>query len=263
MQKFNGFLFLSDIDGTLTDAHGQISKENADAIRYFQSEGGLFTVASGRNPRYLERYAHCMVPNAPVIGINGTVIYDPKTAELLWHCPLDGEAEKMVISTAKEFEQIRYVIVSTVKEDVHFSREEMHKLEAGMAALDRPLYRIVFVVNAPFSYELRDMLTERYKGRYILDFSWSSGLEMHDYRSNKGICIPKLCEILEQRGTHIHTTVAVGDYENDLEMIKAADISYAMENGIDAVKAAAKRHTVHHTQSAIARIIEELASERR
>lgn len=261
MQKFKGILFLSDIDGTLTDADGQISKENADAIRYFQSEGGIFTVASGRNPHYLERYMDCMIPNAPVIGINGTVIYDLRAQKQLWHCSFDDGIEAEVLSVANEFPEIEYVIVSSAERDIRFMREEIHTLADGMAELEHPLYRIVFVAEAPFCYTLRDVLAERYRDRYVVEFSWSKGLELHDIHSGKGICIPKLCEILEHQGIHIHTTVAAGDYENDLTMMQTADISYAMENAVPMIRAAAKRHTVHHTQSAIARIIEELDRE--
>ncbi len=261
MQKFKGVLFLSDIDGTLTDEHGEISKENADAIRYFQSEGGLFTVSSGRNPHYIEKYANNMIPNAPVIGINGTYICDMQTDMRLWHCPLDADVEQAVIFVANEFPEIDLIVVSSATTDLYFPRERMHLLASEMTALDHPLYRIVFVAKAPFSHILRDILCARYKGRYILEFSWSGGLELHDQNSGKGACIPVLCEILKQRGHSIHTTVAAGDYENDLTMLAASDISYATENAIPSVKAVASRYTVHHTQSAIARIIEELDRE--
>ena len=49
--------------------------------------------------------------------------------------------------------------------------------------------------------------------------------------------------------------VAVGDYENDIEMLKVADISYAVENAINEVKQIADRQTVSVTESAIAHII--------
>ena len=54
------------------------------------------------------------------------------------------------------------------------------------------------------------------------------------------------------------TLVCVGDYENDIEMIKEADIGYAVGNAIDEVKAIADRITVSVNDAAIARIIEEL-----
>ena len=48
MGKFDGYLICSDFDGTIY-ADGKISQENIDAIEYFQSKGGYFTFASGRN----------------------------------------------------------------------------------------------------------------------------------------------------------------------------------------------------------------------
>ena len=56
----------------------------------------------------------------------------------------------------------------------------------------------------------------------------------------------------------VHTTIGVGDYENDLSLVRDADIGYAVGNAIDEVKAVASRVTVPNTQHAIARIIAEL-----
>ena len=49
MSKFDGILLISDIDGTLT-YNEKLSDENADAIRYFQKNGGFFSIATGRQP---------------------------------------------------------------------------------------------------------------------------------------------------------------------------------------------------------------------
>ena len=57
MQKFKGILFCTDLDGTLLPTDGQeVSARNMEAIRYFQSEGGLFTLATGRQPSWLEQW---------------------------------------------------------------------------------------------------------------------------------------------------------------------------------------------------------------
>ena len=40
MGRFDGYLFLSDMDGTLT-YRDQVSPENQAAIRFFQEEGGI------------------------------------------------------------------------------------------------------------------------------------------------------------------------------------------------------------------------------
>ena len=46
MGKFSGILICSDFDGTLA-VGGHVVEKNIDAIRYFQENGGLFSVITG------------------------------------------------------------------------------------------------------------------------------------------------------------------------------------------------------------------------
>ena len=54
--KFFGYLICTACDGTLTYDIGKVSEKNVRAIKYFQSEGGLFTLATGRFPNHLEMF---------------------------------------------------------------------------------------------------------------------------------------------------------------------------------------------------------------
>ena len=49
--KFFGYLICTDCDGTLTYDIGKVSEKNVRAIKYFQSEGGLFTLATRSEER--------------------------------------------------------------------------------------------------------------------------------------------------------------------------------------------------------------------
>ena len=80
MGKFDGYLLLSDFDGTLAHTESiiteegkksfkTISKENCDAIRYFQSEGGLFTLATGRQPEHVAQWAEEIRPNTYISSL--------------------------------------------------------------------------------------------------------------------------------------------------------------------------------------------------
>ena len=80
--------------------------------------------------------------------------------------------------------------------------------------------------------------------------SWYIGVEIIPEDSGKGVCVKKLKEL-----TNSKLLICVGDFENDIEMIKAADIGYAVENAVDSVKQIADRITVSNTESAIAEII--------
>ena len=73
MGKFDGMLICSDFDGTLFLGN-EISKENVEAIRYFQKNGGYFTITSGRYPAFLGGYRDRVEANTYLIGLNGTII---------------------------------------------------------------------------------------------------------------------------------------------------------------------------------------------
>ena len=45
MKKFEGKLLVSDMDATLLNRDHKVSERNREAIEYFISEGGRFTVA--------------------------------------------------------------------------------------------------------------------------------------------------------------------------------------------------------------------------
>lgn len=83
MGKFTGYLICTDCDGTLTYEPGKVSEENAQAIRYFQQEGGVFTLATGRFPDHAELFQDKIQMNAPMVSLNGTLLYDTgkKTAD--------------------------------------------------------------------------------------------------------------------------------------------------------------------------------------
>ena len=53
MKKFDGMILACDMDGTLLDSSRMISKENAQALRYFTEEGGRFTLATDAHRRRL------------------------------------------------------------------------------------------------------------------------------------------------------------------------------------------------------------------
>ncbi|MFQ9147761.1 MAG: HAD family hydrolase [Eubacteriales bacterium] len=73
--KFSGFLICSDFDGTLTCDGRTVPRANLEAIERFESEGGLFTVASGRFPGQIAAIPDLCI-NTFAVAVNGSVIAD-------------------------------------------------------------------------------------------------------------------------------------------------------------------------------------------
>lgn len=76
--KFDGVLFYSDYDDTLYNSAHTVSHENHAAIRYFQQNGGRFSVATGRAHRTFtpQIEKERLVLTAPVVLSNGAALYD-------------------------------------------------------------------------------------------------------------------------------------------------------------------------------------------
>ena len=67
MGKFTGWLLVADFDDTLRPEgeHGAVPEENRRAAEEFMAEGGLFTIATGRDPRSFLHIRPHLTLNAP------------------------------------------------------------------------------------------------------------------------------------------------------------------------------------------------------
>lgn len=254
MGKFEGVLLMSDFDGTLA-YKGSVSRENCEAIRYFQSEGGLFALSSGRPPQLLAKWKDFFVPNTWSALLNGAVLYDYERDRTLFRGPVDADFYDLLLAVMRACP--RY-------EAVHIFWEAHHETFPNGEGLDRalfsgqPIYKAVFHIPEACSDDYIERVRSIAGDRYIAIRSWVTGLEIQKRGTGKDDAVRRLKKEL---GDLARLTVAVGDYENDLEMIRAADIGYAVGNAMPAVKAVADRITVPCGEHAIAHIIAELEQE--
>lgn len=245
MGKYDGILICSDLDGTLVDSKGVISKENIDAIEYFIKNGGRFSLSTGRSPRYAKKLEkNGLYCNAPIIALNGSMIYDIQKEKVLYQNPMDYDK----ISDITEFLN-EYGLY--LNEAVYHSADTVENFED---IIDRVLYKILFVCKDSHSAKkFRKALEEKYSEGFFIVNSWDAGVEILDEKSKKGDCVLKMRELLD-----VGKIVCVGDYENDISMLLAADVSYAVANAIPSVKEAATHITVSNDENALAVIINEL-----
>ena len=105
MGKFSGLLLASDYDNTLTYTEEAlrlcqpmppVPDANQEAIRYFMSEGGIFSVATGRAKPAFERVAADVPMNGPTILFNGAAIYDFPAGKYLCEAFLPDEAKDCI-----------------------------------------------------------------------------------------------------------------------------------------------------------------------
>lgn len=84
MANYSDVLITTDYDRTLTAPDASIPVQNLEAIQYFIEQGGAFTVNTGRT---IPTFGHLMakVPaNAPFLLYNGSAAYDKDAGEFLF-----------------------------------------------------------------------------------------------------------------------------------------------------------------------------------
>ena len=266
MKKFEGILICTDLDGTLLKGDKTVSKENLRAIEYFESEGGRFTFITGRMPFYAKATYDVIRPNAPVGCVNGGGIYDYKEGKYLWTCELERSCLELVEYIDNNVEGIG-IQVSTF-DKAYFSRENAAMQRFRKVTGVENLVKYYYDVNEPIAkilfadmreeslLRVQDLLLNHPRANEF-DFirSEKTLYEILPKGMSKGSVLKRLSGIL---GIDMKRTVAIGDFNNDISMIRAADIGIAVDNANDEVKAAADHITVDNEHHAIAKIISDI-----
>jgi len=115
-------------------------------------------------------------------------------------------------------------------------KEQMNAVGDLGAFLSCDPLKIVVVVEAEQALSVSSMLRERFEGRLQIVRSFHRFVEATNLTASKGQALSFLAQM---RGVTQMETMAIGDNDNDADMLAWAGLGIAMGNASDAVKAAA------------------------
>lgn len=268
MGKFDGILICTDLDGTLYKNDKTISEENKEAIEYFKREGGYFTFITGRMPYYSIDAYNTANPNVPYGCVNGGGIYDGREHRYVWTYPIDPSVLDLVEYIDERFENIgiqvcgfdtTYFAKDNVFSEMFRKITKLPKNIRHYRDVKEPFAKIIFVVDSPETMSAIDSALKSHPLSENFDFvrSEKSLYEILPKGVNKGLALSKLVECLH---LDINKTIAIGDFDNDVGMLKAAKLGVAVSNASKAAMDAADVVTVSNEEHAIARVIYDLDS---
>ncbi len=265
MGKFDGMLLCTDLDDTLLTDNKQVSEKNRKAIDYFKSEGGLFTFSTGRVPMGARLILEYVVPNAPIVCFNGGGIYDFSENKMLWSRKLDSDAISAVEYVDRRLDFVGIEICT--EEKIYFSKinakvrehqvlEKLPDNDLDYHDIPEVWQKVLFMTEEHELNTVRRTISESpFADKYTFVQSSPWYYELLPKNSTKGdglIQLGELCGIDRSR------IIAVGDNENDLEMVKMAGVGIAVENAIPIVKSSADYITADNNSDAIAKVIYDL-----
>lgn len=268
MGKFDGVLLCSDMDGTMLDTNKEISKKNREAVSYFKSEGGIFTIVTGRAIQGAMPLADILKPNAPIGCLNGGLTYDPKNDEIIYSEYADGSLTDIVRYV---YENYPYVGIEICKDRcIKCARDneyiEIHRKIAGHgyepATVDdvgSDTVKILFALDPEKLEEFKNVLVKiSDRAIFTVEKSYYCFVEIFSQKVSKGNQLLRFYDMLKDR---VRITVAVGDNDNDASMIKCADIGYAVGNATEMALKCADIVTVSCDDDAVYTIIERLQND--
>lgn len=228
-----------DMDGTLLDEKGDISRANRLAIAEAQEKGVHVVLSTGRSILTCGKYAESLHLSSYLVTVNGSEIYD-SSRNLVERNILDADYIQMMWKLTNRY-KTGFWAVSTDK----IWREEMPE---DIAAYKWLKYGFDIDDDA-----VRDIIVEELS-RNPLEISNSSptNIEVNAAGVNKAQGLLSVCRRL---GIHMNEVIAMGDSLNDMEMIKAAGCGVAMGNAQDIVKEEADWITDTNVKDGVAQAI--------
>lgn len=265
--RYDKIALFTDLDGTLLNTHREVSAENLGAIAHFVSEGGLFGISTGRAPVN----ALDVLPPLPIntwsVVLNGAEGYHfpTKTAANV-RCLPKPVMEPLIRQILRTQPQINVQVCTPDKllflsdpaladrdfVDIHQPLDFMN----ADRALEYPWVKVLLcgpreMLEAVVRWAEQTGIPEQ----TTVVFSQYTYLEFLPQSTDKGSCLHAL---RRQESLQGRTIIAIGDYSNDIGLLREADIGVAVGNALPEVKAVADIITRTNDEHALADLIERI-----
>lgn len=277
-------LALLDIDGTLLNRKGQISKRTIETIQEVHKNGGIVTICTGRNIQKTLPVASKAGIRLPFACIDGTLVYDPVKKQVLRDFRLQREQMEYILDLVKN-KDVLVEISDGYQYYKYAPREELYQYDIynertlsgrirswcfgvryvtqleKMRSVQGIIYQMAVAGEEEVIQSIKNDILQNYPG--ILDVR-DHILENYLYINFKGVQKSKgMEELCQYFGVSPKETIAIGDERNDIDMLERAGMGIAMGNAKTIVKNAADYITLSNEEDGVAAALEKFMLEKR
>lgn len=277
-------LLATDLDGTFFGAGGKLLERNLRAVETFKAAGGRFTAATGRIHRDMLR----AIPeagslfNAPAILSNGACLYDFSRGEVLSERVIDTELARAVMQFVGDYARAHDhavgVRVSSAEgfltdpecKNPFVLKDMAGAAKNGTAVFASPdewhleglhLYKIVVRGEAEDVARVRPLVEATFGDALTYTASHPRFFEINTVGCDKGDGLRRLAEWYRGEYGYRPVTVSAGNYENDLPMLRAADIAACPGDADERIRPCCRYVLCPFEEGTIAELIERLATD--
>lgn len=263
-------LIAFDMDGTLLDSTKKIRPDSLAAIHRAVEAGKVVSLSTGRCLPELRAFEDQMTDVGYYICMSGALVYSNKEKKEIISSPIPADLVQELLDRTADLQVMIHLLSweSIVEKDKVENIEQYHMapykasyeecciipedLRAWYKDNPCPVFKLNFYCR---DLEQRAQIEARLAG-LELEFAYSeeTNLECSPIGVSKAKGLRRLCTHL---GLSVEHTIAVGDADNDLAILKAAGLSVAMGNAAPHIKEIADVVTASCDEGGCAQVIEE------
>ena len=239
-----------DMDGTLLNSAHEITPFTRDALNRADAAGKVIALCTGRCLSELRYHLNDVPGIRYAINESGGCLYDARADRILRQAAMDGD----VIERLFELAGPRDVMLQCFFGNQSYVQPEC---SSRMAHYNMGAFERAFIEGSLFVRDIRSLWHESGKPMTKFNLYFASEEEKARFTENMGdmdLCVtgcigigyeisPKgagkddgLRALCAHLGLPVARTMAVGDGNNDIELMQAAGLAVAMGNAVDAVR---------------------------
>lgn len=269
-------MVVTDIDGTLLGRDGSVSTRAPEVIAALRQRGIGLVLSTGRPPRTTRSVHKLLDLTDPVVTYNGAFIFDPISGDVLYNRTLDRELALTVVAEIRRFDpslNVGLEIADTPYVD-HIDERIQERINRGLVTVmpvvgavedvikttKEPISKLHFIAPADVRRAFAEHLTAAGLMEHV--HYTSSGYNFAEVMARGGDKGTALREIAGLLAVDVERTMALGDADTDVPMLKAAGLGVAMGDAPAWVQQAADLVADPQRPDAWAAVVEEQVLER-
>jgi len=261
-------LLVVDLDGTLVDARGKISKADRQAITQARDNGIKVALSTGRVIDACRKFITELNLDGIHIFFDGALVYDLSHKRIVYAQPVNPETLKAAIAFARQngiYLEL-YAIDSYFVEEINWAdkiHREFFGLSSTLANFDEVIGKEIIIKCELMIHDSEEearaqMFMDHFKGFLRGSIARTPAfpdvrfVNVVDPAVSKGIALERLAEYY---GIKLERIMAIGDGSNDIPLLEKAGLAIAMGNAQDELKAIADDITLGIEESGVAAAI--------
>lgn len=258
---------ITDVDGTLLDSQHRLSERNERALRRAAGQGIAVILATGKSRHSAEAFIERLGLQTPGVYVQGLVVYNAD-GSIRHESTLDPAVVRRVYDlTAPD----GYTVIAYSRDRIYMGRPRQQWINMLVGYHEpqpepvepfeqiigqTPVNKVVVFAEEECIAPLRERLAAGLDGSARLVQAVASMLEVMPAGVSKASA---LRSVLAELGIEPEHTLAIGDGENDVEMLRMAGIGVAVGNAAAVARAAADAVVATNDEDGVAEAVERFA----